>query len=105
MNFHRSLQHPETPDDYISLLERYLAAVPYPATAAQNGKGNTIVHPDFHLDSIFIDPETNRITGIIDWQHAVASPVQLQAHIPQMLQRSSGVQSDECTQNESTLQD
>jgi aminoglycoside phosphotransferase (APT) family kinase protein len=35
----------------------------------------TLSHPDLHLDNIFVDPDTKRITHIIDWQSAVISDV------------------------------
>ncbi|KAG2414539.1 hypothetical protein HFD88_003730 [Aspergillus terreus] len=103
MNYHRSLDHPETPDDYISLLERYVAVAPYITSQTQD-LPNRIAHPDLHLDNIFVDPDTNRITGIIDWQRASVSPTLFQRVSPQMLEVPRG-EADERRQREKELLD
>ncbi|GAB1215692.1 hypothetical protein ATERTT37_004884 [Aspergillus terreus] len=103
MNYHRSLDHPETPDDYISLLERYVAVAPYITSKTQD-LPNRIAHPDLHLDNIFVDPDTYRITGIIDWQRASVSPVLFQRVFPQMLEVTRG-EADERRQREKELLD
>lgn len=103
MNYHRSLDHPETPDDYISLLERYVAVAPYIASQTQD-LPNRIAHPDLHLDNIFVDPDTNRITGIIDWQRASVSPTLFQRVSPQMLEVPCS-EADERRQREEELLD
>jgi hypothetical protein len=64
MNFHRSMDAPETPSEYIALLEKYIALSPYLAPWPE--LPNRISHPDLHLDNIFVDPDTYRITSIID---------------------------------------
>lgn len=103
MNYYRSLDDPETPGDYISLLERYIAVAPYITSKTQD-LPNRITHPDLHLDNIFIDPDTNRITGIIDWQRASVSPVLFQRVFPQMLEVTRG-EADERRQREKELLD
>ncbi|KAE8152193.1 kinase-like domain-containing protein [Aspergillus avenaceus] len=96
INPHRSLEHPETPDEYISLVTRYIEIVPYMVSNSISTKqNNTISHPDLHLDNIFVDPKTNRITYIIDWQHVCASPLSIQRLYPQMLELSAPKQSDQ----------
>ncbi|KAK2756950.1 Phosphotransferase enzyme [Arachnomyces sp. PD_36] len=88
MNFHRSMEHPEVPNDYISLLERYIALAPYlvPASAKEeDGGSKTISHPDLHLDNIFVDPDTWKITNVIDWQSACIREQCMQSAFPQML--------------------
>ncbi|TVY85520.1 Altered inheritance of mitochondrial mitochondria protein [Lachnellula suecica] len=82
MNPYRSIETPDYPDDYISLLKRYLQLAPY----LSPGPFRTwLSHPDLHLDNIFVDPDTKKITCIIDWQSASASEPFLQHSIPRML--------------------
>lgn len=69
MNFHRSIDSPQTPSGYVDLLEKYIALSPYLASLPE--PPNRISHPDLHLDNIFVDPDTFRITSIIDWQQAI----------------------------------
>ncbi|PKX89635.1 uncharacterized protein P174DRAFT_303263, partial [Aspergillus novofumigatus IBT 16806] len=86
MNFQRSIKEPETPGNYISVLQQYTTLAPFLVPPSGDSKRTiTLSHPDFHLDNIFIDPRTNQITSIIDWQHASASPIFLQRRFPQML--------------------
>lgn len=81
------MDHPETPDDYMSLMNRYLALAPYLIPPLANEKRlNTLAHPDLHLDNVFVDPETRQITSIIDWQAVSVSPIFLQRRYPQMLE-------------------
>jgi hypothetical protein len=70
---YRSISTPEHPDEYISLIERYLQLVP---DLLPDLSRTTLSHPDLHLDNIFVDPDTKKITCIIDWQSAsVSEPV------------------------------
>ncbi|GIK02212.1 phosphotransferase enzyme [Aspergillus viridinutans] len=95
MNFQRSPEEPETPGDYISLLQRYTKLAPFLVPpSASSEQTITISHPDLHLDNVFIDPQTNHITSIIDWQHASASPIFLQRPFPQMLELSRNPQAE-----------
>lgn len=82
------MDNPETPDDYVSLLHRYLKLAPYLAGPSPECDDNchTISHPDLHLDNIFADPETKRITSIIDWQSTIISPISLQRKFPRFLE-------------------
>jgi hypothetical protein len=81
------MENPETPNDYVSLLQRYLKLAPYLAgTSPKYGNCHTISHPDFHLDNIFADPKTKRIISIIDWQSTMISPISLQRKFPQFLE-------------------
>lgn len=87
MNYHRSMENPETPNDYVSLLQRYLQLAPYLAGASpEYDNCHTISHPDLHLDNIFADPKTKRITSIIDWQSTIISPISLQRRFPRFLE-------------------
>jgi hypothetical protein len=95
MNYQRSSDEPETAGDYISLLQRYTKLAPFLVPpSADSERTITLSHPDLHLDNIFIDPRTNQITSIIDWQHASASPVFLQRPFPQMLELSQNPQAE-----------
>ncbi|RAL06576.1 uncharacterized protein BO97DRAFT_474195 [Aspergillus homomorphus CBS 101889] len=89
INPYRSIDKPESPEEYRSLLERYLRISPYLIPGPETGEPlNTLSHPDLHLDNIFIDPDTNQITSIIDWQLAAVAPICLQRPHPQMLELS-----------------
>lgn len=101
MNFHTSLELPETPSDYISLVSRYIALAPY-LVSKSNELPNRISHPDLHLDNIFINPKTNQITCIIDWQRTSISPMPFQRPFPQMLEITSS-REDEHTELEKSL--
>lgn len=73
MDFHRSIDSPEKPSEYVALLEKYLALSPYLASWLE--PPNRISHLDLHRENIFVDPETYRITSIIDWQQTHISPI------------------------------
>ncbi|KAL2840880.1 hypothetical protein BJY01DRAFT_257223 [Aspergillus pseudoustus] len=66
---------------------------------------NTLSHPDLHLDNIFIDPNTNRITCNIDWQSAAIAPLAQQRSHSQMLELSPNPLSDEQHNQENELLD
>ncbi|CAG7946186.1 unnamed protein product [Penicillium nalgiovense] len=83
------MESPETPNAYITLIKHFLALAPYLAASSNIEHPNRISHPDLHLDNVFVDPETNRVTCIIDWQHTSACPISLQRSNPQMLELSS----------------
>ncbi|PYH32967.1 uncharacterized protein BO87DRAFT_407623 [Aspergillus neoniger CBS 115656] len=98
MNYYRSIETPENPNEYLALLQRYLDIAPHlvpnqPCSEYDNI--NTLSHPDLHLDNIFIDRETHQITSIIDWQLAAITPSFLQHPHPQMLELSLSPGSDE----------
>lgn len=85
------MDSPETPTEYIALLEKHIALSLHLASWPE--MPNRVSHPDLHLDNIFVDPDTYRITSIIDWQQAHISPVSLQRPYPQMLALSASSQS------------
>ena len=86
------MEHPETTEEYINLLQRYLTIIPHLIPSTEERL--TLSHPDLHLDNIFIDPETNAITSIIDWQSAAISPLSSQRAHPQMLELSPNPRTD-----------
>lgn len=103
MNYHRSMEYPETPDDYIALLEKYMALAPLLAPTPTSEQLNRISHPDLHLDNIFVDPETYCITSIIDWQQTAVAPAFLQRSYPQMLELTASPCPDQKKQEEKML--
>ncbi|RDL38309.1 uncharacterized protein BP5553_02649 [Venustampulla echinocandica] len=72
----------QSPESYVSLLDRYLQLIPYMAPAPAP---TTLSHPDLHQDNIFVDPDTEEITCIIDWQSASVSEPYFQRSYPQIL--------------------
>jgi Ser/Thr protein kinase RdoA (MazF antagonist) len=70
MNYHRTSTKPELPDEILTLLEKYLqlspALVP-PPKGPEDTHSPTLSHPDLHLDNVFVDPESQQITRVIDW--------------------------------------
>ncbi|KAL5320589.1 hypothetical protein ACEPPN_011399 [Leptodophora sp. 'Broadleaf-Isolate-01'] len=82
INPYRSIETPESPDSYISLLNQYLQLTPYLSPGPFR---TSLSHQDLHLDNIFVDPDTKKITCIIDWQSASVSEPFLQHSIPRML--------------------
>lgn len=102
INPHRSMHKPETPAQYIQLLQKYLKIAPF---IVPDSPRNTLSHPDLHLDNIFVDPESNTITNIIDWQSAVITPLDLQDSQPQMLELSLNPLNEEQRRQEHDLLD
>ena len=89
------METPETPNDYITLIKAFLRLSPFLAVSSNIEQPNRISHPDLHLDNVFINPGTNRITYIIDWQQTSICPISLQQSYPQMLQLSITPDSDQ----------
>ncbi|TVY42581.1 Altered inheritance of mitochondria protein, mitochondrial [Lachnellula occidentalis] len=103
MNYHRPVDTPELPDEYLSLLRRYLVLVPYlPPIFPENLHSKTLFHQDLHLDNIFVDPDTKKINNIIDWQMTPASEMFLQHKIPAMLPPLGGYESIPETKSQSS---
>lgn len=103
MNFHRSMESPETLVNYISF-KHYMdgtCSIPGSRFAYRATKQDS--HPDLHLDNIFFYSWTNRITCIIDWQQASVCPIPLHRTHPQMLELSATSQSDQSTQQRELL--
>ncbi|KAF3482827.1 uncharacterized protein GIQ15_02151 [Arthroderma uncinatum] len=96
MNYHRSSTEPQSPDELLELLNRYLKLSPamIPPVEVDDTHSPTLWHPDLHLDNVFIDPELNKITRIIDWQSATVMPFYYQCGIPRMFEHPGGVPHD-----------
>lgn len=89
MNYYRDDHQPELPCDMLDLIDKFLSITPY-ITESSKTKRNictpTLWHSDLNLNNIFIDPASNFITSVIDWQSTQAAPLILQAKIPRMVE-------------------
>ncbi|OAX81715.1 hypothetical protein ACJ72_03935 [Emergomyces africanus] len=79
-----SLKEPELPHHALSLLSKYIDATPYLVPNNHIASANVLWHPDLHLDNVFVDPVTYKITGIVDWQGASVAPLFYQSCVPRM---------------------
>ncbi|KAK0119874.1 Phosphotransferase enzyme [Cadophora gregata] len=94
MNYCRPVDTPELPEEYVSLLERYLILVPHLTHIfPEELHSKTLFLQDLHLDNIFVDPDTKKITNIIDWQSTAVSGILLQYKVPAMLPPPGGYKS------------
>ncbi|EEP77899.1 predicted protein [Uncinocarpus reesii 1704] len=89
LNYHRSTTKPESPDELLDLLDRYLKLMPAMVPSVTHSP--TLWHPDLHLDNVFVDPKSRQITRIIDWQSAAVMPLYYQCGIPRMFKHPGGV--------------
>ncbi|KAE8344995.1 kinase-like domain-containing protein [Aspergillus arachidicola] len=94
MNYYRSMEDQEHPEDGLALLTQYMDAASYliPSSDDEAASSNVLWHPGLHLDNVFVDPETHEITSIIDWQSACVAPLFYQSGIPRMFQHPGPVQ-------------
>jgi len=92
----RATEEPEMPENFISLLDKYLQIAPHLVPRAEGADihSPTLWHPDLHRDNIFVDSDTNKITRIIDWQSAVVAPLFLQSGVPRMFRHTKPVDED-----------
>ena len=91
MNYYRSTKAPELPDDALSLLSKYMKVATYLIPRNEEEKSTVLWHPDLHLDNVFVDPTSHKITAIIDWQSAIVAPLFFQCGVPKMFQHSGPV--------------
>lgn len=85
-NYLQSMGIPEHPDDYLTLLRRFSSLTPHLAPPTSTGQHvKTLSHPDLHLDNIFVDAATGKISSVIDWQSTCVSELFLQRGLPPML--------------------
>ncbi|KAL1854990.1 hypothetical protein Plec18170_004402 [Paecilomyces lecythidis] len=84
----------KSPEDYISLLEKYLALAPYLLPRARDSPLNrpTLRHPDLNPNNIFVSPD-GAISCIIDWQHTTVEPRLLVAGYPRAFENPDTEQS------------
>ncbi|KAI9839782.1 MAG: Phosphotransferase enzyme [Sclerophora amabilis] len=101
MNFHRSMKIPESPNDFLILLSRYMTLAPYLVPATSNGVlARTLSHPDLHLDNLFVDADTGKITNIIDWQSTSVCEMFLQRAVPPIFSHPNLCSFDQTTEGE-----
>ncbi|RJE24715.1 Phosphotransferase enzyme family [Aspergillus sclerotialis] len=86
MNYHKSTKDLEVPDEGHALLAPYMKLAPHlvPKTTDEAANSNVLWHPDLHLDNVFVNPDTHKITSILDWQSACVAPLFYQSGIPKM---------------------
>lgn len=96
MNYAQSVTEPELPKQVLDLLDRYLQLAPAmtPPQSAHDTHSPTLWHPDLHLDNVFVDPESKRITHIIDWQSASVLPLFHHSGVPTMFRHKGPVSDD-----------
>ena len=87
MNNYLSEDKPEMPSKYLDLIEKYLLVAPY--IARPQGGVDEILKPvlwhrDLHLNNIYIDLSTNKISDTIDWQGVSVAPLVSQSRVPRM---------------------
>ena len=89
------MEVPESPDEFLLLLARYMKLAPYLVPPpSRRTYIKTLSHPDLHMDNIFVDPDAKEITHIIDWQSASISEMFLQRGTPPMIPHSGTIGSD-----------
>lgn len=95
MNYYRSLNEPERPEDAISLLSQYLEMAHHAVPQEADGPSSMVLwHPDLHLNNVFVDPDTHDILHIVDWQTASVAPLFLQCGVPRMFRHHKAVRED-----------
>ncbi|KAI9844282.1 MAG: hypothetical protein M1837_005692 [Sclerophora amabilis] len=76
-NYHRSMDESESPEELLTLLTRYMDISRHlaPPIVDEEIHSKTLWHPDLHLDNVFVDPDSKKITRIVDWQSAAVAPL------------------------------
>lgn len=94
MNYYRVKKGPEVPEDAFEVLAKHekVAPVLVPASNDISATANVLWHPDLHLDNIFVDPHSHKITAIIDWQSASVAPLFFQSHVHRAFRHYKPVQ-------------
>ncbi|GAD96296.1 predicted protein [Paecilomyces variotii No. 5] len=84
----------KSPEDYIRLLDKYLALAPYLLPNASDDPLNrpTLRHPDLNPNNIFVSADGS-ISCIIDWQHTRVEPRLLVAGYPRAFENPDVEQS------------
>jgi Phosphotransferase enzyme family len=96
MNYHRSMEEPESPSEFLALLARYMDVSRHLVPPSIDGEihANTLWHPDLHLDNVFVDPDSRKITRIVDWQSAAVAPIFLHCGVPKLFRHRKPVSDD-----------
>ncbi|KAF4625572.1 hypothetical protein G7Y89_g12596 [Cudoniella acicularis] len=111
MNYARSLTEPESPDEMLVFLDRYLllAQAMVPPQSPDDTHSPTLWHLDLHLDNVFVDAEAKQITRVIDWQSAAVLPFFYQCGVATMFKHQGPVSDDmtlwpKCPENYHSLE-
>ncbi|EEP79835.1 predicted protein [Uncinocarpus reesii 1704] len=74
--------------DYLELLQKYLAIAPclLPKDPSNPLNRPVLRHPDLTPGNVFICPDTHKVKCIIDWQHTVIKPLALAAGYPRLFE-------------------
>jgi len=93
MNYHRSSTGPEQSKEVLDLLKRYLQLTTsmVPPSGTIDTHSATLWHSDLHLDNVYVDPDTKKITHVIDWQSAATMPFFCQRGVPRMFKHPGRV--------------
>nr|KMM66450.1 hypothetical protein CPAG_02789 [Coccidioides posadasii RMSCC 3488] len=91
MNYYVSLKDPELHDQALTLLSKYLEPTPYLVPSEPEAAANVLWHPDLHLDNIFVDPTTCKITSIVDWQSTSIAPLFYKSCVPRMFRHDDPI--------------
>lgn len=82
----------QDPREHAKSLAEYLRLVPHLIPTSSELNVPILRHPDLHPNNIFVS-EDLRVTGLIDWQHAVVLPTFLAAGIPNSFQNYNDAES------------
>ncbi|CZT13665.1 uncharacterized protein RCO7_08415 [Rhynchosporium graminicola] len=87
LNYARSTTELEQPEEMLGLIDKYLklTSAMLPPPTPDHIDASTLWHPDLHLDNLFIDPSTLKITSFIDWQSTLPTPLYYQCGVPKMV--------------------
>ncbi|WEW57594.1 hypothetical protein PRK78_003061 [Emydomyces testavorans] len=77
-----------SPEDYLQLLDKYLALVPYLLPKNPLDPLNKLIlrHPDLTPSNVFLCPDTHQVKCLIDWQHTTIIPLLLTAGYPKLFE-------------------
>ena len=67
------------------LLPDVFERMPKSAMGFESKETTILQHPDLSFSNIMVDPETFKITGVIDWENVSALPVQAACQLPHLL--------------------
>ncbi|ODM17447.1 hypothetical protein SI65_07122 [Aspergillus cristatus] len=102
MNYPRSMKDQELLEDGLTLLTQYLHMAPYLIPRTADEASSVLWHPHLQLKDVFVDPETYKITSIVDWQSACVAHLFYQSDMPRFCQylgrmRRAGISHNDLT--------
>jgi len=85
----QAIEELETPNEYLLLLYKYSLIARYLVPRnCSSACMKTFSHHDLHLDNVFVNPETKRLTHIIDWQRTSIKALYQQSFFPRMIDQT-----------------